>query len=365
MKHIFQRFLKSIQAVHRPNTVKGSRREEIHHLISYKNSAGNINVILLAIPIFLESVFGILIGTVNTVVLSGYSDIGVVATGTVNTMLNMFTVVFTAISTGASVVISNAIGAERTAKAERVAFSSLVSSFLISFVLCGICYFFADSIVTVMNLEGEAYLQAVDYLEIRSFSLIITAVTSMLLAIMRCYGYTKYTILSGITSSIVNTILCILVINNSKKLPVSVIDGVAVAGVIALACGLLVAVVAFVLLKLKLKLPESFKDYLKINGLILKIGVPAAISAGSYSLSIVFTNSFVALLGVEAVSARMYYTTILSYTYILSIALGNANSIFIGRLCGAARYDHAEKVNKFLVKITHTVNLSISLLDFY
>ncbi|MBR4073041.1 MAG: hypothetical protein IKK24_03770, partial [Clostridia bacterium] len=111
----------------------------------------------------------------------------------------------------------------------------------------------------------------------------------------------------------------------------------------------------------RLKLPESFKDYIKIQSLILKIGVPAAISSGSYNMSIVFTNSYVALLGVEAVSARMYFSTILSYTYLFSIALGNANSIFVGRLCGAARYTHAEKINRFLAKITRVINLLISI----
>ncbi|MBR4073537.1 MAG: hypothetical protein IKK24_06300, partial [Clostridia bacterium] len=246
MKHIFQRFLKSIQAVLRQNTVKSPKKGELANLISFKNSAGSLNVITFAVPIFLESVFNNLIGTVNTAVLSGYSEVGVAATGTVNNMMGMFTVVFVAISTGASVVISNFIGAERPDKAERVVFSALVSSLFISLVLSCICYSFSDNIVLSMNLEGEAYLQAVDYLKIKSFSLVITAASSMILAIMRCYGYTKYTIWSGITSNIVNTVLSVLVVNNPQKLPLSVIEGVAVAGIIGQLCGLLVAIVAFI-----------------------------------------------------------------------------------------------------------------------
>ena len=80
---------------------------------------GSLKLVPLAIPIFLELIFNHLLGTVSTVVLSGYSDEAVVATGSVNIVFSLCVLLFTGMSTGASVIISNYIGAEKLHDAKK------------------------------------------------------------------------------------------------------------------------------------------------------------------------------------------------------------------------------------------------------
>lgn len=187
-----------------------------------------------------ETVFNNLISTVNTTVLSGCSETGVAATGSVGTVINMLILAFTALSVGASIAISNYLGAKEWKTARELVFVGVVLCVGIGALLSIVCFFAAGGIVSLLHLEGEVYVLAVAYFKIR------------------------------------------------------------VAALISLA----------------------------------------------------------------AVSATVYYNNILCYAYIISYSLGSANSIFTGRLCGAGEFDHAERVNRLLVKCTAVANFLLSLLLF-
>jgi Na+-driven multidrug efflux pump len=95
---------------------------------------------------------------------------------------------------------------------------------------------------------------------------------------------------------------------------------------------------------------------------ILRIGIPSGLSSVSFTFSKVFTASFIALLGSKALSANVYCTNILCYVYLVSMCMGNANALLVGRCYGAGNYDRADRMNAQLIKITTVVNLLISLL---
>ena len=64
-----------------------------------------------------------------------------------------------------------------------------------------------------------------------------------------------------------------------------------------------------------MKKPDSIKMFLKRTASVLKIGIPSGMSGMMFSLSMMVTTSFVALIGDYALSAKVYFTTILSYVY--------------------------------------------------
>lgn len=65
---------------------------------------GTVSIFSLGIPILFENVMNNLQGTVNTAVLSGYSEVSVAAVGAVNTVVNIILMLGTIIALGASVV---------------------------------------------------------------------------------------------------------------------------------------------------------------------------------------------------------------------------------------------------------------------
>lgn len=302
-----------------------------------------------------------LIGTINTAVLSGYSEDAVAATGTVNTLINLFNLLLGAIHTGTSVVISNFIGGEQLQKASKTGFTAISVCGLLGALFSVVLLMFSRPIIQWMNLEGEVLEQGILYFQIRIAAMIIPSVAGGFSSIMHCYGYPKYTITAGLISIVCNLLLNIYVIQFPNYAPVTGVAGIAWGSVVSQVVSLLIILFFFCKVKIKLQRPGSLAEYRNLLGRILKIGLPSALSSGSFTLSQVITTSFIATLGAFAVSAKVYYTNILCYAYLFSMNLGNANSLLIGRLTGAGRYEHAKKLNKSLVRITTVVNLLISL----
>lgn len=324
-------------------------------------SLGSLNLISLAIPIFLELVFNNLIGTVSTAVLSGYSEEAVAATGSVNILFSLFIAFFSSVCTGASVIISNLIGAEKLSKAEKACWSSLLLCGGLSLVIA-ICVFAMSPLIGGwMKLTGIVYEMAVAYLRIRISALVIQVLCMILLAQLRCYGFPKCTVVIGMITNVCNLVFSIYAVNYAVHPALSGVNGVAWGNVLSQVIGFGIAFAVFRRRKLRLHRTDTARECAGMMGQVLRIGVPSSISNASFLLAQLITNSFAVMMGIYAVSGKIYFTNILCYAFLISSGVGNANSLLIGRLCGAGRYEHAKKLNAMLVKFTIPANFLVSL----
>lgn len=331
--------------------------------LTYCGGSDRLHVIFLALPMLFETVFNNLISTVNTTVLSGYSETGVAATGSVGTVLNMLILVFTALSVGASIAISNYLGAKEWETARRLVFVGATLCVGIGAVISVVCFFAAGGIVALLNLTGEVFTLAVAYFKIRVAALTVAALQSVLLAVLRCYGHTRHTVYAGVLQSVVNTGLSVLAVRFPTT-TVAVVQNIALAAVVGQICGLLLTLFFCKRLGIRARRVQNARAFWALTAIVLRFGIPAALSGGAYTLSQVVRSALAPLISLAAVSATVYYNNILCYAYIISYSLGSADSIFTGRLCGAGEFDHAERVNRLLVKCTAVANFLFSLILF-
>jgi len=316
----------------------------------------------IAVPMMCESILGQVIATLSTAVLSDYSQSAVAAVGTVGTLTTAVSLIFTVISTGATVVVSNYIGADDERGMKESSFSGLLAGAVMGTVAAITLHFFGDDLLFAMNITGETHTQAFTYLKIISSVYTVTALSSGISALMQCHGHARYVVISSVASSIINVLLNSYVVY-VNKLPIFMgVKGIAFASIASMFIALIIKLVFFIKLKVRFSIPKAWADLKMYVLKILKIGVPSGISSGSYAFSKVMTTSFIALMGEIYLSANIYLINILRYTYLFSVAIGSANALLVGRLCGAKRYDHAEKLNARLVKLTTVINLTISAL---
>ena len=325
-------------------------------------SLGSLKLVSLAVPIFVELVFNNLIGTVSTAVLSGYSEEAVAATGTVNIIFTLFVILFASIATGASVIISNLIGAERLKKAEGACFTATVQVVGISLLFLGLMYWSAPALIGWLQLTGTVYELALLYFRIRISGLPVMGLSAVFLAVMRCYGHPKSSVAIGVITNVFNVLFSVYAVYYAKEPVLTGVSGVAIGCVLSQLIGLCFGILLMQRAGVHIGKPASFGEFRQIFAKILVIGIPACISGGSFTLSQLITNSFAVMLGLHAVSGKIYFSTILNYAYLFSSSIGHANSLLIGRLYGARRLDHAEKLNRMLVRITSPLNLTVSLL---
>ncbi len=323
---------------------------------------GDLNLVSLAIPIFLELVFNNLIGTVGTTILSGYSEEAVVATGTVNIIFNLFIAVFASLATGVAVVISNLLGAERIKESQNAIYTGivLVGGFG---VLCGFLMFLlSSSIAAAMNLTGTVFSMAVTYIKLRSLELVFLALSTVLLAELRCFGYSKSTVVVGVIKNVLNTIFSFYAVNLATIPVLSGVSGVGIGYILCQAIAFIIALGVFLHAKIRVLPTRTIAQFISLSTKVLKIGIPTCVSNASFNLSQIVTSSFVVLMGMNAASGKIYLANILCYAPLFSGGVGTANSLLVGRLYGAKKYDHAERINKMLVCVTVPANVLVTLI---
>ena len=337
---------------------------ELQDVLTVTNSLGSLNLIKLAVPMFFEIVFNFLIGTVSTIVLSGYSEDAAAATGMASIVMNLFSILFTGIAGGCSVLVSNLIGAECIRKAQSACFSLIVLLAGLGLGCNGVLWLGAPNIAAWMNLTGEVHSMAVVYLRGRSLELLFLAVYSILIALMRCYGYSKSAVFIGAVTNVVNVLCSIYAVYYAEIEVLSGVSGVALGASLSRFIGCSAAIVLIFVYKIKFAVPEGFGEFCALVKRALYLGIPTCISNGSFTFSQIVTNSFTVLLGVYAGSAKVYFTNILCYSYVFSNCVGMATSILVGRLCGAGNHTHARKLTGTVVKFTVPANATISVLIF-
>ena len=341
---------------------QGQKKIGFRELFTVSNEVGSVSLLALAIPMLLEQIMSSMVGFINSAVLSGYSESAVAATGSATTVINMFSLLQNIIATGAGVVICNYIGADNIEGTKKTSYTTVKLCMMFGIAVSVLLSLLSEPLMIVMNLEGEVLSQAVVYFRIRTAFLFIPMTNYALSTLLRCYGHSALTVISGFVTIIFNLILNVWVIHFPQYSPLTGVEGIAVGSVVSQFLGLLCSIAFIRLQRIGFKRPDSFKDEMSYIKRIMRIGLPSGVSTGAYSISQVITASFVALIGMQAVSAKVYYNNILHYSYLFSVCFGNANSLLVGRVVGAGDHERAKLLNKRLVRLTCLVNFSISLI---
>ena len=319
------------------------------------------------LPLFLEYLMMNMMGTVNTYVLSYYSDDSVAAVGSANQFMMMILTFYTVVSSGAAIVMGQKIGAKKTDDASDAAYCSLVFVSVLGLGLSAVLSLNARACMSLMNISGEILDEAVIYFRTAIRFSFLSGVNSVIYAVFRTCGRPKISVIINIGMNIINAVLNYLVIFQPFPFPLTGIRGIAFSYCASLTCA---SIASFLLLfKLKLGISLRHKSLKALGKLrqVLAIGIPGGISSFSYSISQVVTTSMIASLDVAGttVATKVYVSNIVYYVYVLGMALGSATSLMISWMCGAGRYNQAYRLNLQNLRIVVMLNGTLSALLFF
>jgi len=294
-------------------------------------------------PIFIELLLHMLMGNVDTFMLSQYSDQAVAAVGVANQMLNMINIMFNFVAAGTAVLVAQHIGAGRFDQANRVAGTSIVLNIGIGVVLSGVIVLISEPALRLIGIEEGLMPEARSYLTIIGSFMFLEALLLTVSAVLKSHGFTRDTMYITIGMNIINVIGNYICIFGPFGLPVFGVPGVACVTVITRTVAL---VVMSLLLFRKVKLPlarDIFRPLKEHIVGLLKIGVPSAGENLSYNISQLVVTSFIAMIGTTALVTRIYSMNLMYYIMLLSIAVGQGTQILVARMIGAGEIHQAYK----------------------
>ena len=317
----------------------------------------------LASPIFVETLLIMLTGAVDVFMLSRYSDETVAAGGVVNQLLNLVFILYGITTLGTSVLCAQYLGARQQKNVAQVIGVSLLANFVMGVLVSAGLFFFARPSLQLMGLNENLIGYGVSYMKIVGGFSFLQALSMTLSAILRSHNKAFYPMFVTLLINLVNVVGNYMLIFGNLGAPRLGIAGAGISTSVSrlIAVGLL----AYLLFHKVTAIPplKLFKPFPwdKIKNL-LTIGLPAAGEQVSYNFSQVLITYFSVMLGTAALTARTYAMSIVMFSYVFSIAIGQGAAISIGHLIGEERDNAAFSVEKYSIKLAMLVTVCISIL---
>lgn len=302
----------------------------------------------LFFPIFIEILFFMLVGSIDTLMLSSVGDDKVGAVGAANTYLSVFTISFSVISTGVMAVMTQYIGANKNGVARQAKNIGVIFNGVVGGMLSLVLLFWSEPVLHVLGTADRLLFHATVYMRIVGGTSILMALTPIFTSYLRAFGYTREPLIANVTANVLNIIL------NSVFL--FVLDygvaGVAMATAVSRGVGLLFAIIMCVK---KIKIPKE-AEKIGVSTVcknILQVGVPSALESALYNVAMAIVMKFLNEMSEDGiyVTAKSYASQITMFSYCAGVALSNANAIIVGWRIGEKRYDECYRATLKAAKL--------------
>lgn len=334
----------------------GNNKTEIHEnekSTQIKQTKLNFDkkfLVTLLFPLVLEQILAVTVGMADMIMVSGAGETAVSGVSLVNTIATLLIYVFMALSTGGSVVASQALGANKKETALTVANQLILISIIVSIVISSICLLLNRQILNLIygNVEPLLMENAVTYFYISAFSFPFVAVYYGAVALFRAQGNTKLSLYVSTIMNVLNIIgnaIFVYCFNMG-------IAGVGYATLISRIVACLIVIIVLMNQKLELHIDKYFRLgwNWEIQKKILHIGIPSGIDNGMFQIGKLFTQSLISSFGTASIAANACASTIELLATIPASATGLALTTIVGQLVGANDYDSVKIYTKKLLK---------------
>jgi putative MATE family efflux protein len=310
-----------------------------------KKTARELTLGALAWPIFVEQALRILIGTVDTFMVSHVSDGAVAAVGVATQVVILAIILFNFIGIGSSVVITHHLGAGDREGADRITRAAVGVNTWVGLVVSLLVAFFADPLLHLMQLPESLHHYARPFLVLMGGTLFLEAQNIAVASTLRAHGHTRAVMLTTGFQNVINALGNALLLFGLFGLPKLGVPGVAVSGIVS-------RLVCFVILRallprttgVRLQLRDYFVVPPALVRRVLAIGLPAAGENLSYWLALITITSFASQMGESSLAAFAYSRQLTIWVMLGAIAIALANEILVGHLIGAGEIERAKRV---------------------
>lgn len=318
----------------------------------------------LILPLIMEQFLGIFVGMADTMMVASAGEAAVSGVSLVDSLNVLLIVLFVALTTGGSVIISQHLGAKNYSDALKSAQQLLLSTTSLSLLMTAIAllgnYWLLHFIFG--NVAPDVMGHARIYFFILAFSYPFLAIYNSCAAIFRAMGNSKISMTASLVMNLLNVCgnaLLVFCFHMGAS-------GVAISSLIS-------RMFAAAFLLLMLRRPDqliTLKTYsLQFDtGIIRKllyIGVPSSIETSIFQIGKLLVLSVIAGFGTSATTANAVSNSLSQFALIPAAAIGTAMITISGQCIGAGAYDLAVSYTKKLLLLSHGILAATNLVMFF
>ncbi|WP_458185273.1 MATE family efflux transporter [Haladaptatus sp. NG-WS-4] len=249
------------------------------------------------------------------------------------------------LTAGSVALVSQHVGAGDDRAADNVVAQTTLLTVLLGVVLASVGYAFRRPLLSLVGAEGAVFVEALQYIEVLFLSIPFTFLFFVFRAVLRGAGDTRTAMWLMVLSAGLNVVLDPLLILGYGPFPAMGTRGAAVATLVARVFTAVVGV--YVLVRgdwgIQLRLGDLRPDWPVLKKLV-SIGYPATIDGAARSFAAVAMAALVARFGPVPTAAYGIGVRMMSVSWTISGAVGQATATGVGQNLGAKTPDRAAEV---------------------
>ena len=313
----------------------------------------------LITPLIIEQLLMMLVGMLDTVMVSKAGEAAISGVSIVNDVNNLIIALLSALAGGGSVIVSQYLGYEDRENTQKSASQLVMISFVISLVLGMLCFVFHASILHLLysSIEADVYASAKAYFWITALSFPFLGIYNSGTALYRSMNHTKVTMWVSMLMNLINLVgnyICVYLMGMGAA-------GVAIPTLIS---RIVAAIVMFALCMNKenpvyILLKDVFSFQKDIIAKILSIAIPNGVENGLFQLGKVLVSTFVATYGTMQIAANGVTNSLSTLCYVTEMAMQLAVVTVVGQCVGANDYEQA----KYYIRKMFIIGYGLAIVD--
>lgn len=324
----------------------------------------NKSVLSLAWPIFFQSLLGVALGYIDTIMLSNYSETAVGAIGNANSVLGFLTLAFNIISSATGIMVSQYLGAEKKDEMNRIYTVALSFNLVLSVAISLVVFLFSRPLLVAMRVPSEMLNDADMYMKIVGGTIFTQAIINAFSQIFSSNGKTVFGMLISFGMNLVNIIGNALFLYGPLESLGLGASGAAVSTSMSRIFAVIAAVIYFYVVIKGSFSPKYLRPFpFTILKNLLRLGLPSAGENISYDFSQLIITAFINTMSVAAINAKIYTNMLSMFTYMIAFSAAIATQIIVGHSVGAGDYDFAYKRVLKTLRLGLIVSISVAIIN--
>ena len=313
----------------------------------------NRALLVLILPMIAELLLNFSVGLADSIMVASVGESAVSGVSLVDNIFALILMLFSAMSTGGSVVAGQYIGHRNKDMAKKAATELVWSNISLGILVMLFLYLIQGFILNVVfgSITPEVYTNARTYFRIVNLSVPFMAMYNSTAAIFRASGNTKLITLDALLMGILN------IAGNAIGVFVlrAGIAGVAVPTLLSRAFGGLLMLVLLLRPTNPVTIDRSLRHRFDwpMVGKILRIGIPSGFENSLFQVGKIILLSLISTFGTVAITANAVSGSIVSIQCIPGNCMSMAIMTVVAQSIGAGDYPQAKYYTRKLVSFAY------------
>lgn len=321
-------------------------------------------IFMFAMPLLVGNIAQQLYNTVDSIVVGKFvGDEALAAVGATMPVFNLIIVMFSAVATGAGIMVAQYFGAREKGNLSRTVGNAMVLTLFVSVLMTALGLLIVRPLLRLLRTPENILEMSATYMTILISTMVFCAYYNIFAGILRGVGDAVMPLVFLLIACVLNIFLDILFVAAFHW----GVAGVAWATVISQCVSGILCV--FRLTRMRDRIHFT-RNIFKLRGSIvkrmLKLGVPSGITMAIFSLASIAVQSLVNSFGTAVMSCAVMIMRVDGFAMMPNFTFGMAMSTFTGQNIGAGRMDRVNKgvSQGLLLSLSFSVALTVCILLF-